>query len=69
MATKKREEPRLRKLSAICMKLPEVERSLSGDHADFRVRGKVFWLAEFTDLDANQLALMSEVAPGDASST
>ena len=24
------------------MKLPEVERSLSGDHADFRVRGKVF---------------------------
>jgi predicted DNA-binding protein (MmcQ/YjbR family) len=42
MDTKKREEPRLRKLSAICMKLPEVERSLSGDHADFRVRGKVF---------------------------
>jgi methylmalonyl-CoA/ethylmalonyl-CoA epimerase len=26
------------------------------------------WLAEFTDPDANQLALMSEVAPGDASS-
>jgi hypothetical protein len=25
------------------------------------------WLAEFTDPDANQLALMSEVAPGDAS--
>jgi len=24
------------------MKLPEVERKLSGDHADFRVRGKVF---------------------------
>jgi methylmalonyl-CoA/ethylmalonyl-CoA epimerase len=26
------------------------------------------WLAQFTDPDANQLALMSEVAPGDASS-
>ena len=24
------------------MKLPEVERKLSGDHADFRVRGRVF---------------------------
>jgi predicted DNA-binding protein (MmcQ/YjbR family) len=24
------------------MKLPEAERKLSGDHADFRVRGKVF---------------------------
>jgi hypothetical protein len=35
----------------------------------FACAGKVFWLAEFTDLDANQLALMSEVAPGDASST
>jgi predicted DNA-binding protein (MmcQ/YjbR family) len=42
MVATKREEPRLRKLSAICMKLPEVERKLSGDHADFRVRGKVF---------------------------
>jgi len=42
MAAAKLEEPRLRKVSAICMKLPEVERKLSGDHADFRVRGKVF---------------------------
>jgi len=35
-------EPRLRKLSAICLRLPESERTLRGDHADFRVRGKVF---------------------------
>jgi hypothetical protein len=42
MVATKQEEPRLRKLSAICMKLPEAERKLSGDHADFRVRGKVF---------------------------
>ena len=37
-----RTEPRLRKVSAICMKPPEAARKLSGDHADFRVRGKVF---------------------------
>jgi len=42
MVTAKSEEPRLRKVSSICMKLPEVERKLSGDHADFRVRGTVF---------------------------
>lgn len=42
MGATKREEPRLRKLSAICMQLPETERKLSRDHADFRVRGKVF---------------------------
>ena len=42
MTATKREESRLRKVSAICMKLPEAERKLSGDHADFRVRGKVF---------------------------
>lgn len=38
----KREDPRLRRLSALCMKLPQVERRLSGDHADFRVAGRVF---------------------------
>jgi phosphoribosylglycinamide formyltransferase-1 len=37
-----REDPRLKRLSAICMKLPEAERKPSGDHAAFRVRGKVF---------------------------
>jgi predicted DNA-binding protein (MmcQ/YjbR family) len=42
MTATKREEARLRRVSAICMKLPEAERKLSGDHADFRVRGKVF---------------------------
>jgi predicted DNA-binding protein (MmcQ/YjbR family) len=42
MAASKQEDPRLRKLSAICTKLPHVERTLTGDHADFRVRGRVF---------------------------
>ena len=38
----KREDPRLRKLSGICLGLPETERRSIGDHFDFRVRGKVF---------------------------
>ena len=42
MAASKREEPRLRKLSDICLNLPEAVRSITGDHADFRVRGRVF---------------------------
>jgi len=42
MAAAKRPDPRLEKVSAICMKLPQVERKQGGDYADFRVRGKVF---------------------------
>jgi predicted DNA-binding protein (MmcQ/YjbR family) len=38
----KREEQTLKKLSQICLSLPETVRRDSGDHADFRVRGKVF---------------------------
>src|ERR1700730_15846563 len=42
MARKTAEDPRLTRLTAICLALPEAERSLRGDHADFRVRGRVF---------------------------
>ena len=42
MATRTREDRRLRLLSAVCLALPEVERIDCGAHADFRVRGKVF---------------------------
>jgi len=40
------EDARLRRLTAICLALPETARTLHGDHADFRVRKKVFayWL-------------------------
>jgi phosphoribosylglycinamide formyltransferase-1 len=38
----KREDPRLRKLTEVCLALPDMVRKISGDHADFRVRGKVF---------------------------
>ena len=36
------EDPRLTRLSEICLALPEAVRALRGDHADFRVRQKVF---------------------------
>jgi hypothetical protein len=42
MATRTREDRRLRLLSALCLGLPEAERTNCGAHADFRVRGKVF---------------------------
>jgi predicted DNA-binding protein (MmcQ/YjbR family) len=40
--TAKRENPILDRLSEICLSLPEAERRDINDHADFRVRGKVF---------------------------
>jgi predicted DNA-binding protein (MmcQ/YjbR family) len=42
MATRTREDRRLRLLSATCLALPETERTLCGAHADFRVHGKIF---------------------------
>jgi len=36
------EDFRLERITALCAALPEVTRALRGDHADFRVRGKVF---------------------------
>jgi len=38
----KRPEAIKKKLSDICLSLPETERRDRNDHADFRVRGKVF---------------------------
>lgn len=42
MATRIREDRRLRLLSAVCLALPEAERTTCGAHADFRVHGKIF---------------------------
>jgi predicted DNA-binding protein (MmcQ/YjbR family) len=40
--TAKRDEQILQRLTKVCLSLPEAARRDSGDHADFRVRGKVF---------------------------
>src|ERR1700691_3383505 len=42
MVSETYEDPRLKKLSKLCLALPEAQRAVEGDHADFRVRGKVF---------------------------
>jgi|HubBroStandDraft_5_1064220.scaffolds.fasta_scaffold87896_2 hypothetical protein len=42
MATRTREDRRLRLLSAVCLGLPGAERTNCGAHADFRVRGRIF---------------------------
>jgi len=42
MRTPPREDRRLRKLAEICATLPDVECTRCGEHADFRVCGKVF---------------------------
>ena len=42
MPTEASEDPRLKLLTKLCVALPEVVRSVHGDHADFRVRKKVF---------------------------
>jgi methylmalonyl-CoA/ethylmalonyl-CoA epimerase len=44
-------------------------RFVAAPHAVNRTPKSELWLAEFSDPDGNQLALMSEAAPGDASST
>lgn len=36
------EDPRLIRVTTLCLALPEAERCTRGDHADFRVRKKVF---------------------------
>ena len=36
------EDPRLSRLTAICLVLPEATRELTGKHATFRIRGKTF---------------------------
>src|SRR5471030_836831 len=36
------EDPRLKRVTKLCLTLPEVVRAVHGDHADFRVRKKVF---------------------------
>jgi predicted DNA-binding protein (MmcQ/YjbR family) len=42
MTTRIREDRRLRLLSAVCLELPETERTICGAHADFRVHGRIF---------------------------
>ena len=42
MSARPAEDARLARVSALCLSLPQTERALRGDHADFRVRQRVF---------------------------
>lgn len=42
MSSSTSEDLRLRRVTALCEALPQVTRMLRGDHADFRVRSRVF---------------------------
>ena len=42
MAARQKEDRRLTRLTSLCLALPEAVRAVHGDHADFRVRKKVF---------------------------
>jgi predicted DNA-binding protein (MmcQ/YjbR family) len=57
-------DPRLDRLSAICLELPEAKREVSGRHAAFRVRGRTF--AYFLDDHHGDgiVGLNAKAAPG-----
>jgi hypothetical protein len=58
------DDPRLVRLSAICLDLPKAKRELSGRHAAFRVRGRTF--AYFVDDHHGDgvVGLNAKAAPG-----
>jgi predicted DNA-binding protein (MmcQ/YjbR family) len=57
-------DPRLERLGAICLELPEAKRETSGRHATFRVRGRTF--AYFLDdhHGDGMVGLTVKAAPG-----
>jgi phosphoribosylglycinamide formyltransferase-1 len=59
------EDPRLTRLSALCLSLPEAARELQAGHAMFRVRARTF--AYFLDdhHGDGKVALTVKVAPGE----
>lgn len=60
-----RENPRLARLTKICLAFPEATRECSGSHATFRVRKKVF--AYFLDNHHGDgiVSVCAKVLPGD----
>ena len=57
-------DEKLEKVSEICADLPEAERELSGNHAGFRVRGRIFaWFLDDHHGDGI-VAITCKVAPG-----
>lgn len=59
------EDPRLARLTKICLALPETTRELSGPHAGFRVRKKSFAYYLHDHHGDGIIGLSCKVAPGD----
>lgn len=65
MAHPEAEDPRLVALSTICLGLPEAERKVTGQHADFRVRGRVFAYFLFNHHGDGIVAVCTRLALGE----
>jgi hypothetical protein len=63
--SKSAEEPRLARLSKICLALPEATREHRGDHASFRVRKKVFAYFLSDHHGDGIVSVCAKVLPGD----
>jgi hypothetical protein len=59
------EEPRLARLTKICLALPETTRERSGTHASFRVRKKVFSYFLNDHHGDGIVSVCAKVLPGD----
>jgi len=63
--SKPTEEPRLMRLTEICLALPEATRECMGSHASFRVRKKVFAYFLNDHHGDGIVSLCAKVLPGD----
>ena len=60
------EDPRLTRLTALCGRLPEAVREVSGRHAGFKVRGRTFaWYQDDHHGDA-MVTLVCKPPPGES---
>ena len=58
------DDPRLARLSAVALELPEAKREVSGRHATFRVRGRTFAYYLDDHHGDGVLGLAAKAAPG-----
>jgi hypothetical protein len=65
MPSKAKEDPRLKRLSALCLRLPEAVREDKGNHAAFLVRKKTFVYFLNDHHGDGIVSLCCKVLPGD----
>ncbi|HLK49633.1 MAG TPA: MmcQ/YjbR family DNA-binding protein [Bryobacteraceae bacterium] len=65
MARSRPEEPRLARVTKICLALPETRRELHGSHAAFLVRKKTFAYFLNNHHDDGIVSITGKVLPGD----